>query len=84
VRAAWVRALAKAIQMARERLRCSPEFGGMIVAGVMAASWAVVMSPGPGLICGQLGTGVPSLVQKANPARVAAGTGGSASRPSPR
>jgi hypothetical protein len=54
--------LAKAIQMARERFRRSPECGGLIVVGLMAASWAVVMSPGACGSCGQPGTGVPSLV----------------------
>jgi hypothetical protein len=52
-RAAWVRALAKAIQMASERLRRSPELGWLMVAGVMVALWVVVMSPGPCGSCGQ-------------------------------
>ena len=48
--------------MARERFRRSPECGGLIVVGVMAVSWAVVMSPGRRGSCGQRGTGVPSFV----------------------
>ena len=61
-RSAWVRALAKAIQMARERLRRSPECGGLIVVGVMEALWVALMSPGPRGSCGQPGISVPSLV----------------------
>jgi len=60
-RVAWMRALAKAIQMASDRFRRSPEFGWLMVAGVMRALWVVVMSPGPCASCGQRGIGVPSL-----------------------
>jgi len=65
-------ALLNAIQMARLRSRRSPEFGGMIVVGVIAASWLVVMLPlvrGSG---GLAGIGVPSRVQNANPSGMVA------------
>jgi hypothetical protein len=39
-------ALAKQIQVAMRRSRRSPECGGMMVGGVMAASWQVVMQGG--------------------------------------
>jgi hypothetical protein len=53
-------ALAKQIQIAMLRSRRSPEWGGMIVAGGMVASWQAVMVPsvllGSG---GLLGMSVP-------------------------
>src|SRR5215472_2118763 len=61
-----MRALAKAIQMARLRSRRSPECGGMMVAGVMAAVWVVVMSPAGWGSGGLAGIGMPSRVLNVN------------------
>ena len=48
--------MAKAIQMARERFRRSPECGGLIVVGVMAASWRAAMLPSGATVSGLVDT----------------------------
>ena len=59
-RSSLVLALAKQAQMAWFRSRRSPYQGGMIVSGVMSASWAVPMLPSGSGSGGQAGSGVPS------------------------